>query len=246
MVCRGRTAFGQAGGAPGGQGRPQRLPLLGRPPPHQPLPPATLAWCPAPLLKPEQRRGSRRRRGRDWRAHTLHGVPGRTQGAGFQACSHGHGRCFPAPGSLPAPGRARLPLLCKPPVERAFSVVRKLQLHLQAPGVGNKCHMPHAAAGLRLTASAHSTGGQGMATGVKAAQGSAVSQHGPGHHWLRPSWQGRWQQMLRPRQWLRGFPGPSSSQTPGCHPLGFSHVAGIPPETGLLGLRWFRGTFPAF
>lgn len=31
--------------------------------PHQPPPPATLAWCPAPLLKPEQRRGSRRRRG---------------------------------------------------------------------------------------------------------------------------------------------------------------------------------------
>ena len=154
--------------------------------------------------------------------------------------------CFPAPGSLPAPGRARLPLLCKPPVERAFSVVRKLQLHLQAPGVGNKCHMPHAAAGLRLTASAHSTEGQGMATGVKAARGSAVSQHGPGHHWLKQSWQGRWQQMLRPRQWLRGFPGPSSSQTPGCHPLGFSHVAGIRPETGLPGLRWFRGTFPAF
>lgn len=108
MVCRGRTAFGQAGGAPGGQGRPQRLPLLGLPPPHQPLPPATLAWCPAPLLKPEQRRGSRRRRGRDWRAHTLHGVPGRTQGAGFQACSHGHGRggastITLAPGTDPPP-----------------------------------------------------------------------------------------------------------------------------------------------
>ena len=28
--------------------------------------------------------------------------------------------------------------------------------------------------------------------------------------------------------------------------LGFSHVAGIRPETGLPGLRWFRGTFPAF
>lgn len=39
--------------------------------------------------------------------------------------------------------------------------------------------------------------------------------------------------MLRPRQWPWGFPGPS--QTPGYHPLGFSHVAGIPPETKLLG-----------
>ena len=63
--------------------------------------------------------------------------------------------------------------LCKPPVERAFSVVRKLQLHLQARGAGGECHVPHAAAGLRLTASAHGTGGQGQAAGAKAAVGPA-------------------------------------------------------------------------
>lgn len=48
---------------------------------------------------------------------------------------------------------------CKPLVEQAFSVVRKLQFHLQAWGVGREENVtPHTAAGLRLTASTHSTG----------------------------------------------------------------------------------------
>lgn len=81
--------------------------------------------------------------------------------------------CFPAPSSLLAPGCARLPL----------STILRLSKHSQLSGNSSftfrpggreeSVTIPHTAAGLRLTASAHSTGGRGQATGAKAAVGPA-------------------------------------------------------------------------
>lgn len=70
----------------------------------------------------------------------------------------------PLPSPSPLPALAASPR-ASPLVERAFSVVRKLQFHLQALGWEASVTSPHTAAGLCLTASAHSTGRQSQAWG---------------------------------------------------------------------------------
>lgn len=151
--------------------------------------------------------------------------------------------CFPAPSSLPAPGCAQ------PPLTTSLRLSKHSQLSGNSSfpsrlgaGGGWKASItfPHTAAGLRLTASAHSTGGQGQATRAKAAVGptialASIGQHGPPHQ-LRLSWQGRWQQMLVPRWQQRphGPPGPPflpNTWVPPIRPF----PRGATPKTGLPG-----------
>lgn len=155
---------------------------------------------------------------------------------------------LPAPSCLPAPGQARPALSASLRLSEPSQLSGNSSLASGQGGGRRVSRSPHAAAGLCLTASAHSTGGWGRAAGAKAAWAqpeAGVGQRGPRRR-PRPRCLGRRRPMPVPRwpQQPRGLPGPSFLADAQAPPVGPFPCGGA-PRTGLPGLRCLEGTFPA-